>query len=152
MPTVCGSFHADLAVRAGRVGGHGKHIAVIGGGAAGITFAAGAASLGGKVDLFEKSSRLLHMQLGCWHRPLHPEIFTWPEHTAYRPVSHLPQLGWTTGRAHDVADTLLAQFEGIRTYLKKDGEEAIKIHYGTAVQVTHDKRVIPHDKKDSFDR
>ena len=87
----------------------GNQIAVIGGGAAGITFAAGAASLGGYVTLFEKSPQLLHMQFGSWHRPLHPEIFTWPEDTAYRPVSHLPQLGWTTGRAHDVADTLLAQ-------------------------------------------
>src|SRR5215470_17117709 len=29
--------------------------------------------------------------------------------------------------------------------------KSLKIHYGTAVQVTHDKRVIPHDKKDPFD-
>jgi hypothetical protein len=134
----------------------GKTIAVIGGGATGITFAAGAASLGGKVELFEKSSRLLHMQLGCWHRPLHPEIFTWPEDTAYRPVSHLPQLGWTTGRAHDVADTLLAQFAGIQAMLgghprKKYPTQAIKVHHGTSVQVTPDRHVILHETRRQFD-
>lgn len=118
-----------------------KRIAVIGGGAAGLTFAAGAASLGGEVTLFEKSPQLLHMQLGCWHRPLHPEIFSWPSDTAYRPVSHLPQLGWTTGRAHDVADAILAQFWGIQTKLK----ESLKVCCGTVVQVTPDKRIIPHD-------
>jgi hypothetical protein len=127
-----------------------KRIAVIGGGAAGITFAAGAASLGGQVTLFEKSLQLLHMQLGCWHRPLHPEIFTWPEDTAYRPVSHLPQLGWTTGRAHDVADTLLAQFEGIRARLQ-DPKRDLQVRYGTAVQVTPDRHVIPHDSEEPFD-
>jgi len=127
----------------------GKRIAVIGGGAAEITFAAGAASLSAKVTLFEKSPQLLHMQLGCWHRPLHPEIFTWPEDTAYRPVSHLPQLGWTTGRAHDVADTLLAQFEGIQARLKEKKRD-LQVYYGTVVQVTPDRRVIPHDDKEPF--
>jgi len=123
-------------------------IAVIGGGAAGMTFAAGAASLGGQVTLFERSAQLLHMQLGCWHRPLHPEIFTWPNDTAYRPVSHLPQLGWTTGRAHDVADTLLAQFNGICARLK---ESALQVRCGTAVRVTPERRVIPHDGDEPFD-
>jgi hypothetical protein len=123
-------------------------IAVIGGGAAGITFAAGAAILGGQVTLFERSTQLLHMQLGCWHRPLHPEIFTWPNDTAYRPVSHLPLLGWTTGPAHEVADTLLAQFNGICASLKAS---ALQVRCGTAVQVTPERRVIPHDGDEPFD-
>ena len=84
------------------------------------------------------------MQLGSWHRPLHPEIFTWPSDTAHRPVSHLPQLGWTTGRAHDVANTLLAQFEGIRAKLKEAGKD-LEVRYGTAVQVTPDRRIRPHN-------
>ena len=55
----------------------GQEVAVIGGGAAGMTFAAAAAAIGAKkVVLFEKSSQLMNLQRGCWHRPLHPEIFT----------------------------------------------------------------------------
>src|SRR5580704_18381942 len=37
-------------------------VAVIGGGAAGLMFASGAASLGARVELFEKSPELLHLQ------------------------------------------------------------------------------------------
>ena len=96
-----------------------------------------------KVTLFEKSPQLLHMQLGCWHRPLHPEIFSWPSDTAYRPVSHLPQLGWTTGRAHDVADTLLAQFGGIRGRLKEaEGPAGLLRYDGPG---NSGRAIIPHD-------
>src|SRR5262245_44144211 len=52
-------------------------VGVIGGGAAGLTFAAAAGRLGAEVQLFERH-RLMHLQLGSWHRPLHPEIYTWP--------------------------------------------------------------------------
>src|SRR5262245_25589074 len=53
----------------------GKQIAVIGGGVAGLTFAAASAGCGASVHLFERT-KLLHLQLGCWHRALHPEVFT----------------------------------------------------------------------------
>jgi len=119
----------------------GREIAVIGGGAAGATFAAGAASLGANVTLFEKTSQLLHMQLGCWHRPLHPEIFTWPKQTAYRPVAHLPILGWATGRAHDVADTLLAQFNGVREAIEP--RDRLEVRCDSAVRVTPNNIVLP---------
>ncbi len=82
---------------------------VIGGGAAGLTFAAAAAKLGARVHLFERH-KLMHLQIGSWHRPLHPEIYAWPEATAYRPVSHLPALGWTTGTAHEVATEVVDKF------------------------------------------
>jgi hypothetical protein len=85
------------------------NVAVIGGGAAGITFAAIAAKLGANVKLFERST-LMHLQVGSWHRPLHPEIFTWPDETAYRPVSHVPVLGWAAGTAHEVATEIRSKF------------------------------------------
>src|SRR5947209_6878179 len=53
----------------------GMGVAVIGVGAAGASFAAAAAKLGAKVHLFE-ASELMHLQVGCRHRPLHPEIYT----------------------------------------------------------------------------
>src|SRR5262249_31966291 len=85
----------------------GKNVGVIGGGAAGLTFAAAAAKIGGRVYLFE-SGQLMHLQLGSWHRPLHPEIYTWPEDTAYRAVARLPVLGWSSGSAHDVAREIVS--------------------------------------------
>jgi hypothetical protein len=92
------------------------------------------------------------LQRGCWHRPLHPEIFTWPEDTAYRPVSHLPLLGWTAGRARDIADTLLAQFQGVRSTVKERREGGqLRVCVNSAVQVTDDGRVVPHDEAKAFD-
>ena len=108
-------------------------VAVIGGGGAGITFAAAAARLGASVTLYE-SHRLMHLQRGSWHRPLHPEIYTWPADTAFRPVSHLPLLGWTTGTAHDVATEIVAKFWSLAHEL---GRARLTIYEG--VRVTLDQ-------------
>lgn len=108
-------------------------VAVIGGGGAGITFAAAAARLGATVTLYE-SHQLMHLQQGSWHRPLHPEIYTWPADTAFRPVSHLPLLGWTTGTAHDVATEIVAKFRSLAYEL---GPDRLMIEEG--VRVTLDR-------------
>jgi hypothetical protein len=108
-----------------------RSVAVIGAGAAGITFAAAAAKLGATVHLFE-SSDLMHLQVGSFHRPLHPEIYTWPEETAYRPVSHLPLLGWTTGTAHDVATEILSKFHALKEELNGN----LNVHTRKRVTVT----------------
>jgi phytoene dehydrogenase-like protein len=107
------------------------NLAVIGGGAAGLTFAAAAAKLGATVHLFE-SSDLMHLQVGSFHRPLHPEIYTWPEETAYRPVSHLPLLGWTTGTAHDVATEIVSKFRVLEEELKP----RLNVHTRTRATLT----------------
>lgn len=112
-------------------------VAVIGGGAAGITFASAAAKLGAEVRLFE-SSKLMHLQTGSWHRPLHPEIYTWPKSTAYRPVFHLPLVGWTTGTAHDVATEIVSKF---RTLGKHLGEERLKVHEGERATLTNEGKL-----------
>lgn len=103
---------------------HGPSVAVIGGGAAGLTFAACAARLGAAVQLYE-SARLMHLQRGSWHRPLHPEIYTWPDHTAFRPVSHLPLLGWTTGSANDVATEIVGKFWAVQQQV---GDDRLTVH------------------------
>lgn len=112
-------------------------IAVIGGGAAGLTAAAAAAALGAQVTLFEKSSQLMDLQMGCWHRPLHPEIRDWPNVEAYRPVSHLPLLGWTTGSAHQVAAEIVTKFWRLATDLgiTVEAKTRAKVGKGQAVYV-----------------
>lgn len=112
---------------------------MIGGGVGGLTFAAGAASLGARVELFEKNPGLLHLQRGCWHRPLHPEIFKWPDDTAYRVVSHLPMLGWSAGRAHDVADEILTKFKDVAQHL---GEAKLKVRSGQTAELRADGTVL----------
>lgn len=52
----------------------GDKIAIIGGGVAGVTAAAGALVRGMHVTLFEKAQELLHMFKGCHTRGLHPRI------------------------------------------------------------------------------
>lgn len=103
-----------------------RTVAVIGGGAAGLTFAAGAAVLDAAgVELFERYSHPMHLQSGSWHRPLHPAIYTWPADTAYRPVSHLPLLGWTTGKAHDVADQIRSKFKTVESAVNENGPKRL---------------------------
>jgi hypothetical protein len=125
----------------------GASVAVIGGGAGGLMFAAGAASLGAQVELFEKSSALLHLQRGCWHRPLHPEIFKWPDDTAYRAASHLPLLGWAAGRAHDVADEILTKFRAVQAHV---GESSLKVNLGQPAQLTANGLVLVSSEERSF--
>jgi hypothetical protein len=120
-------------------------VAVIGGGGAGITFAAAAAHIGASVTLYE-SHRLMHLQQGSWHRPLHPEIYTWPDDTAFRPVSHLPLLGWTTGTAHDVATEIVAKFRSLAHEL---GEARLKIREGVRVMLDRLGRPRGNDVSDN---
>jgi hypothetical protein len=123
----------------------GKNVAVVGGGAAGLTFAAAAATLKANVWLFE-SDDLMHLQLGSWHRPLHPEIYTWPEHTAFRPVSHLPQLGWTTSPAHEVAREIISKFR----LIQEQCGGRLQVHPGHRALLTPDGqiKVCPDDLGD----
>lgn len=85
-------------------------VAVIGGGAAGLTFATAAAGLGAQVTLFEAHRRLMHLQDGSWHRPLHPEIYRWPRDAAFRNMSYGPFLSWASGNAHQVAQEIVGKF------------------------------------------
>jgi Pyridine nucleotide-disulphide oxidoreductase len=56
----------------------GDHVAVIGGGLAGISAAAALLSSGVQVTLFEKAPAVLTLQQGTHHRLAHPTINFWP--------------------------------------------------------------------------
>src|SRR5579862_4895680 len=56
-------------------------VAIVGGGAAGMTAAAALVALSPslqKVVLFERSPDLLHMQMQSHDRYLHPHVYDWP--------------------------------------------------------------------------
>lgn len=86
-------------------------VAVIGGGAAGITLAAALALQGGtSVHLFEKAHRLLPLQGDTQRRRLDPHIYDWPNPDADHELAQLPILDWRSGSAIDVRDAVLREF------------------------------------------
>jgi hypothetical protein len=96
------------------VGERGK-VAVVGGGAAGLTAVAAFAKTAPKlrVTLFERRSDLLELQRNST-RFLHPHLYDWPAPGACNPDAHLPLLTWSAGPASEVAAAIHRQFDEIR--------------------------------------
>ncbi len=120
----------DAIIASGRVRPSGR-VAIIGGGAAGITAAAAfALEMPGlqAIDLYEAKDELLHLQIGSTHRYLHPHIYDWPEAGALRLNAGLPILDWSAEVAGNVAENLRQQFAAI-----KDKHRALQVHYGRKV-------------------
>lgn len=91
-------------------------VAVIGGGAAGITLAAALALQGGtSVHLFEKAHRLLPLQGDTQRRRLDPHIYDWPDLDADHELAQLPILDWRSGSAIEVRDAVLREFGEVRS-------------------------------------
>lgn len=93
---------------------HGK-VAIVGGGAAGITAAAALAKAAPalqKIDLFEARGEILEFQHRS-SRYLHPHIYDWPGPGTDRLDAGLPILNWRAGPAGDVAIWLRRQFDEI---------------------------------------
>ena len=88
-------------------------VAVVGGGAAGLTIAAALlARYRGSVPitLFERLWDLCPLQQGSDTRWLHPRIYEWPSTGSRTPSASLPVLNWSEGRASDVANALVKGF------------------------------------------
>jgi len=88
-------------------------VAVIGGGAAGLTVVAGLlARYRGSIPitLFERLWDLCPLQQGSDARWLHPRIYEWPSAGSRAPSASLPILNWSEGRASDVANALVKGF------------------------------------------
>ncbi|MFL5358174.1 FAD-dependent oxidoreductase [Archangium sp.] len=88
-----------------------SHVAVIGGGAAGMTLAAAAARLGCAVTLLEKQAQLLPLFRGNHTRWLHPHIYDWPEDESLSDEAGLPLLSWRAALAGEVARQLDAEWD-----------------------------------------
>lgn len=84
-------------------------IAVIGGGAAGLTAAMALRVLECRVELFEQSGELLQRQAGS-QRMLDPRIYEWPRAGALDVAAELPLLTWSRGTADATRVTLLGAY------------------------------------------
>ncbi len=112
----------ELAHALGKAGyiSNSSHIAVIGGGAGGMTMAAALALQGARsVQLFERSNDLMPLQRQSTRRRLDPHIYNWPAAGAETEEAELPILDWTSGSAKDVRKALLAQYAEIETAVGK---------------------------------
>jgi hypothetical protein len=94
---------------------HNSRIAIIGGGAFGITAAAAAAYAGFRVSLFERHQFLLHLQRGCATRWIHPRFYDWPNVTSESRMARLPVLDWAASTAATVASELDREFRDLAT-------------------------------------
>jgi hypothetical protein len=110
----------DAIIQKGLVRRNGS-VAIIGGGAAGIT-AATALALAmpdlRAIDVYEQKNDLLHLQLNSPDRYLHPHIYDWPNDGSLSAEAGLPILNWSAGSAGEVAAQILASFEVIRVHAR----------------------------------
>jgi hypothetical protein len=91
-------------------------VAIVGGGAAGITAAVALARAAPNLralDLFESRSNVLELQHNS-SRYLHPHFYDWPNVGSDNPDAGLPLMNWTADSAGEVAATLRAQFDDAR--------------------------------------
>ena len=98
-------------------------IAVIGGGIAGVTFAATALKSNISVTLFEKEADYLHMQEGCDTRKIHPNIYEWPDPGSTFPNARLPVLSWTHDTASNVVKQIVNGLNDISRLIKASEHE-----------------------------
>ncbi|MGC2695024.1 MAG: FAD-dependent oxidoreductase, partial [Candidatus Angelobacter sp.] len=81
----------------------GREVVVVGGGAAGLTAAAGAAMHGAKVWVLEELEELMELQRNNRQRWLHPYIYDWPDMESQEQEANLPLLRWSAGYSEQVA-------------------------------------------------
>lgn len=123
-------------------------VAVIGGGAAGITLAAALALQGGvDVRLFEQESRLLPLQSAAQRRRIDPHIYEWPKPDAEHERALLPILDWQSGSAVEVGDAVLYEFEQLRAATHGQPSTFLR-HTVTGVEPVGD-RFLVHFKHDT---
>ncbi|WP_431293487.1 FAD-binding protein [Pedobacter sp. P26] len=89
-------------------------IAIIGGGIAGLTFAAASLKSKCKVILIEEGSQTLNIQAGCNIRDIHPYLYDWPEKHSTQTRTNLPILNWHHDTAANVVRFIKKEFGDIR--------------------------------------
>jgi hypothetical protein len=96
-------------------------LAVVGGGLAGLTAAAAAASKGCHVTLFERNDEILHVQRTNGSRYVHPHLNSWPDVSPEKIATDLPFLNWYPGRTSEVCKQIEDEW---RLFERVEGEEA----------------------------
>lgn len=92
-----------------------RTVAIIGGGFAGLSVAAGLLKkrADASITIFEQRDTLLPLQQGSDSRWLHPRIYDWPGEGSDASVAMLPVLNWTAARASDVVVQILAEWKKV---------------------------------------
>lgn len=93
----------------------GDAVAVVGGGACGLTCAAALARIGMRVRLFEKSDMLMPLQRKNSTRFIHPNSVTWPR-SDMRFYTDLPFLNWHADLSKEVAYLIESEFRSDFAY------------------------------------
>lgn len=92
----------------------GTHVAVVGGGVAGLMACAALKGKGCIVELFEAGETVLHRQRNTRHRIVHPSINAWPlKDIPLRSSTNHPFFDWFLGRCDTVIEKLFTQWEKI---------------------------------------
>ena len=92
-----------------------SRIAVVGGGAAGLTAGATAGWLGfRKVTLYERATELLSVFRHNTVRHLHPHMYDWPNPGWENSRAGLPILDWEAGTPKEVAQTIETSWKRIK--------------------------------------
>lgn len=118
-----------------------RELAIVGGGIAGLTAAAGALSMGLGVRLFEPEESLLSKYKQAIHREIHPNIISWP-FNELRAVTNLPFLNWGIATANRVAERIRNQWdehvERHAAVVKSKVQSATSVASGGGVRVRTD--------------
>lgn len=91
-------------------------IAIVGAGAAGMSFALSSALLGYNVTLYDSASKPLQLQSAS-PRLLHPHIYEWPDIGSLDGRAGLPLLDWTSGTGGSVCGKLQDDFAAAQAKL-----------------------------------
>ena len=128
----------------------GKQLAIIGGGAAGLTAAAAAAFRRAHVTLFDELEGPMELQQNNRQRWIHPYIYDWPyvDESLFEQFKEgeagLPLLSWSAGYAANVARQISSQWELLQNAYHIDARwsaRGIKLtrRHGRLVRVGWDK-------------
>lgn len=122
----------------------GERLAVVGGGLAGLTAAAAAASKGCMVTLFERNEDLLHVQRTNGSRYIHPHVNRWPATSVKDTTTDLPFLNWYASRTSDVCAQIEEEWRSFDAGLTKNDEDVTvrRRHDVTDVQEVHDGYIV----------
>ncbi len=114
-------------------------IAVIGGGASGLTAAAALKNAGLRdelsITIFESRDQLMPLQSGCHDKMLAPRIIDWPADGSAGVTTEIPLLRWRKGIAAEVAIEMLEQFDRFKIDSKVGTKVTRVVEEGSGVVV-----------------
>jgi NADPH-dependent 2,4-dienoyl-CoA reductase/sulfur reductase-like enzyme len=104
----------------------GREVVVVGGGAAGLTAAAGAATHGARVTLLEELYGVMEPQRNNRQRWIHPHIYDWPAPGSKDEEADLPLLGCSAGYAEQVVNQIERHWDHLLLHYSIDVKLRVK--------------------------